>query len=187
MSNVMWSAIKPLQSAGLHLVEVKQYELHQLMGRTWHPLSWSVSSGKPIPQISQSQNAWPLSPNSTFWHSGYRIELGHLHPTALLWLKILLGHFHPTLDYSANHTWPLSPNRPILLAKWQMCILECHVSPKVLFSTQICSWPLSSTDPSLCSPGSNLVNIAKISLLQNFVYSIPDQHCFSELQLMSQN
>ncbi len=59
--NVVWSAIK--QSAELHLAEVRQYELHQLMGRTWHPLSWSVSSGKPIPQISQRPN-------------------GHFHPTA---------------------------------------------------------------------------------------------------------
>ncbi len=95
-----------------------------------------MSSGKPISQISQRPNGpkgqmtkWALSHNSTFWHSGYRtelghfhptahsgyrtelghfhptahsgyrIELGHFHPTALLWLKILLGHFHPTGQY----------------------------------------------------------------------------------------
>ncbi len=32
-----------------------------------------------------------------------------------------------------NHTGPLSPNCPILLAKWQTCILECHVFPKSPF------------------------------------------------------
>ncbi len=91
---------------------------------------------------------WPLSPNSTFWHSGYRTELGHFHPTAhsgyrtelghfhptaLLWLKITLGHIHPTGQYCCQND---------RFAYWNVTF-----SSKVLFSTQICTWPLSSTDP----------------------------------------
>ncbi len=49
-------------------------------------------------------------------------------------LKSYLATFTQHWITVQNHTWPLSPNRPILLlAKWQICILECHVFPKSPF------------------------------------------------------
>ncbi len=46
--------------------------------------------------------------------------------------KITLGHFHPTGQYCWQND---------RLAYWNVTFF-----PKVLFSTQICTWPLSSTD-----------------------------------------